>query len=320
MSGVAKLASGDPSWLNLKTLDYYFETQPLPHFGAWFAHQLPEALLKAGVVFTFFAELIVPLFIFLPRPFRIFAAVLTIVMQGLIIATSNHNFVNLLTILLCLFLLDDPIVAKILPPRLRHKKVSDKMMPKKTGMFFLSLVGVVVLIASSSRFYYYWLSPDSPCPVFLQHTSMLVESYRQGNMYHIFAIMQTQRQELEIQGSNDGYNWFSYIFRYKPGPPDRRPPIILPHQPRLDWMMWFVPARDPGNLVWFDRFLHRLREGSPQVGALLKYNPFPDQPPRFLRVLAYRYRFTSCAERERTGDWWKREYLGLFPNVPPRHP
>lgn len=60
MSGASKLASGDPSWLGFRALDYYFETQPLPHVGAWFAHHLPEWLLKTGVAFTFFAELIVP--------------------------------------------------------------------------------------------------------------------------------------------------------------------------------------------------------------------------------------------------------------------
>jgi len=99
LSGISKLASGDPDWHNFTALDHYFETQPLPHLGAWVAHQLPPPLLHAGVGFTFFAELVVPFFIFLPRPFRLFAAAVTAGMQVLIIATSNHNFFNLLTFL-----------------------------------------------------------------------------------------------------------------------------------------------------------------------------------------------------------------------------
>ena len=118
MSGVSKITSGDPSWANLTTLNYYFETQPLPHAGAWYFHQLPEWVLQSGVVLVLFTELIVPFFIFLPRKFRLSAAAITIVMQIIIIATSNHNWINLLTIVLCLFLLDDGILKKILPRRL----------------------------------------------------------------------------------------------------------------------------------------------------------------------------------------------------------
>ncbi|MCB1788762.1 MAG: lipase maturation factor family protein, partial [Gammaproteobacteria bacterium] len=107
LSGLSKLLSGDPSWSNLTTLNHYFETQPLPHLGSWYAHQLPDWLLRAGTGATLFVELVVPFFIFLPRPFRLTAALTTIVWQLLIIATSNHNFINLLTIALCLFLIDE---------------------------------------------------------------------------------------------------------------------------------------------------------------------------------------------------------------------
>jgi hypothetical protein len=54
---------------------------------------------------------------------------------------------------------------------------------------------------------------------------------------------------------------------------------------------------------------------------LLEHNPFEGKPPpRMLRVLAYRYRFTTPRERSRTGNWWQAEYLGEFPDVPPRRP
>ncbi len=69
LSGISKILSDDPAWRNWTTLNYYFETQPLPHIGGWVAHQLPEKVLQAGVGFAFFSELIVPFFIFLPRRF-----------------------------------------------------------------------------------------------------------------------------------------------------------------------------------------------------------------------------------------------------------
>jgi len=59
----------------------------------------------------------------------------------------------------------------------------------------------------------------------------------------------------------------------------------------------------------------RLREGSPQVLSLLAVNPFPAQPPRFVRAVLYDYRFTNAEERRRTGAWWKRELRGLYAPV-----
>ncbi len=48
LSGSSKLVSDDPSWANLTALKHYFETQPLPHMGSWYAHQLPEWALRGG--------------------------------------------------------------------------------------------------------------------------------------------------------------------------------------------------------------------------------------------------------------------------------
>ena len=117
---------------------------------------------------------------------------------------------------------------------------------------------------------------------------------------------------MEIQGSSDKEHWRTYGFRYKVGEPARRPGFVVPHQPRLDWMLWFVPARHPLNLMWFERFAGGLLENSAPVTALLSHNPFPVQPPRYLRVSLWRYRFTPPAERAATGDWWVREGLGPF--------
>ena len=118
--------------------------------------------------------------------------------------------------------------------------------------------------------------------------------------------MQTQRHELVIQGSMDGNHWQNYEFKYKPGDPSRRPPCNLPHQPRLDWMIWFVPTQQPVQIYWFGKFMQRLHQGSPSVTGLLAHNPFPDQPPRYLRVLVYRYEFTDTKTRQDTGTWWHR--------------
>jgi hypothetical protein len=85
-------------------------------------------------------------------------------------------------------------------------------------------------------------------------------------------------------------------------------------------MLWFVPTQHPVQMYWFGEFMRRLKQGSTSVTGLLAENPFPDQPPRYLRVLSYRYEFTDGETRRQTGAWWRTTYLGEFPQVPPRRP
>jgi hypothetical protein len=316
LSGLSKVLSGDPTWRELTTLEYYFETQPLPHIGSWYAHHLPEALLRAGTGLTLVIELLVPFFIFLPRPFRIFAALSTILLQLVIIATSNHNFINLLTIALCLFLLDDRAIKGIVPEWL-----SGRLTPARWNLLRRSpLILLAGVLLASSTINAYLFIADRRDELSLHSPLNWARAWGLGNVYHVFPSMQTERQELMIEGSHDGRNWTRYRFRYKPNTTTDRPRFIVPLHPRLDWMMWFVPAQNPAMRPWFERFMWRLSENSPAVTGLLATNPFADAPPRYLRVLAYRYRFTTPAERGQSGKIWHGEYLGEFPRVPPRRP
>lgn len=326
LSGLSKLLSGDPSWAGLATLNSYFETQPLPHAGAWYAHQLPGWLLQSGTALVLFIELVVPFFIFLPRRFRLVAAFLTILIQLLIIATSNHNYINLLTILLCLFLLDDRIVRKLVPVFLQPRSLRDSGGSSGTGdqapgvLSRLSLGVAATVIFTVSLASIYTMISRNPLPATLQPLAYIAHGFGVGNAYHVFPTMQTERHEIEVEGSHDGQEWQVYEFKYKPGVLNREPRFIVPHQPRLDWMIWFVPTRQPEVSLWFDSFMRRLWQGEKTVLDLLAHNPFAEKPPRYLRALVYRYHFTDWQERERTGNWWKRELMGEFPYVPPRSP
>jgi hypothetical protein len=136
------------------------------------------------------------------------------------------------------------------------------------------------------------------------------------NRYGLFAVMTTSRPEIIVEGSNDGETWREYAFRYKPGALTRAPPWNIPHQPRVDWQMWFAALGDFRQNRWFIAFMLRLLEGSPPVLALLDGNPFPEGPPRFVRASLYEYRFSDAATRAATGQWWVREPAGLyFPQV-----
>jgi hypothetical protein len=110
-------------------------------------------------------------------------------------------------------------------------------------------------------------------------------------------------------------NWQPYEFKYKAGDLKKRPRFVEPHQPRLDWQMWFAALGNYRENPWFVNFCVRLLQGSPQVLALLKKNPFPDAPPKYIRAEIYDYHFTGRASRRETGEWWSRTPEGIY--LPP---
>jgi lipase maturation factor 1 len=138
-----------------------------------------------------------------------------------------------------------------------------------------------------------------------------VEPLRLVNSYGLFAVMTTQRDEIIIEGSYDGADWREYEFWYKPGDLKRRPPWNVPHQPRLDWQMWFAALDDPRRVTWFPHFLERLLQNEPSVTALLRRNPFAGKPPRYLRAQFYDYTYAT-GEEKAGGRWWDRRLLGQY--------
>jgi len=316
LSGISKLTSGDPTWSGLTALSFYFETQPLPHAGAWYAHRLPDWLLGAGTAATLVVEILVPFCMFLPRRWRLFAAWTTILWQLLILLTSNHNFFNLLTIALCLFLFDDQALRRVLPFSWQRRAAASGGLPPQPqrSQVIAALVAAALILPTSLIEAAPTLGLGRP-PSWAATWGRWLEPFRIASGYHVFPTIDTERIQVEIAGSMDGKEWRPYRFRYWPDAPDRIPPFAVPHQPRLDWMLWFVP-KGPFFLDWFQRFLARLQAGSGSVAGLLAAGPFGDQPPHLVRVDVYRYRFTTPEERAQSGDWWRREWLGPFYPLP----
>lgn len=309
MSGVVKLASGDPNWWNLSALSYHFLTQPLPTPLAWYAARLPPALLTFGTVSTFVIELILPFLIFGPRRLRFVAGYGILLLQSCILLTGNYNWFNLQTCLLCLLLFDDAALCHALPRRLaRLMQGLRGRAPRETASVIVGICGVLVVFTSlvqmDARF------GGSP-PAAAQAVERLVEPLHVTSPYGLFAVMTTERDEIVIEGSADGTEWREYEFRYKPGDVARRPPWNIPHQPRLDWQMWFAALDDPRRLRWFALFLERLLQDDPAVIALLAKDPFPGSPPLYVRAKFYRYTYSDSQQRAR-GIWWERRLLGLY--------
>lgn len=310
MGGVVKLASGDPSWSNLTALNYHYQTEPLPSPLAYHAYYLPHWFNEFCVAAVLVIELIVPFFVFLSRRFRLFAVWSFIVLQSSIILTGSYNFFNVLTILLCLFLFDDEDVEKRLPARLvsaiRQKQYSPGPIAHAVAVFWMCLV--LLICATHIWIYHARRTPVAPLNYLVQVTS----AFSLINNYGPFAIMTTERPEIIVEGSIDGKSWQTYQFKYKPVNLDQHLKWNIPHQPRLDWQMWFAALEKPTADSWFARFMGKVQEGSPQVLSLLAANPFPEKPPVYVRALLYRYFYTTPEQRAATGQIWQREYLGVY--------
>jgi lipase maturation factor 1 len=136
-----------------------------------------------------------------------------------------------------------------------------------------------------------------------------VQPLRSINNYGLFAVMTKTRPEIIIEGSNDGQTWLAYEFNHKPGDVKRRPRFIAPHQPRLDWQMWFAALSTAEQNPWFINLCIRLLQGQPEVLALLEKNPFPGKPPEHLRAVLYNYKFTTPKTLLEVREWWSREYI-----------
>jgi hypothetical protein len=89
------------------------------------------------------------------------------------------------------------------------------------------------------------------------------------------------------------------------------PPQVAPYHLRLDWLMWFLALGSP-DTRWFQVFILKLLEGDGKTLRLLRANPFPDAPPRWIRARVFLYRFSTAEERRRDHVWWSRTEVGLI--------
>lgn len=281
LSGAVKLLSGDPTWRDLSALSYHYWTQPLPSPLAPFAASAPLRAQQLATAVTLAVELLAPWGILGPRRVRLGAGALLVGLQVLIALTGNYGFFNLLTVVLCVTLFVDPP-----PPRETRLRI-----PLRAAAAALAFASAVVALER--------LTPRGALPVALRALVAPIEPLRSVSSYGLFAVMTTERPEIQIEGSADGVTWLDYEPRWKPDALDRAPRFTGPHMPRVDWQLWFAALGSCQHETWLHELLLRLLEGSPPVRSLFANDPFPAAPPRYLRTTLWQYRFG----RER---WWER--------------
>jgi hypothetical protein len=315
LSGAVKLLSKDKLWAGLSALSVHFETQPLPTPLAWWAHQLPQAVLTASCVTMFSIELAFPFLLLCGSLGRRTAGLAFMSLMGLIALTGNYCFFNLLVIALSLSLLDNAFLQR-LAPRLRlNAHGPPDGLPIPASFPWLALSATPLLLLGL------WCGAVQTTATLFQIRAMprwaatpleWVAPLRTINNYGLFAVMTKTRPEVILEGSADGRIWKEYGFKWKPGSPADPPSFVAPHQPRLDWQMWFAALGNLRQNPWLSNLMIRILQGEPAPLALLNVNPFPEKPPRFLRAALFQYKFTSPEQKSASGDWWERSYQGDY--------
>jgi len=303
---------GDSCWRDLTALYYHFETQPIPGpLSRWFSF-LPHWILKAGVLFNFFAELIAPWFAFYPRIARRIAGVIMILFQVMLILSGNLSFLNWLTIIPALACFDDAFLAKCLPHILtRHVAVAATMEKPSVWMSGTAWVLAAIVAVLSIQPVANLISPN-------QKMNFSFDPLDLVNTYGAFGSVGRVRLTVVFEGTDaaipdDAAAWRPYLYRAQPVALDKRPIQIAPYQPRLDWQMWFAAMATPSDYPWTLHLVWKLLHNDREALSLLGNNPFPDKPPRYVRAVLYSYAFAPPGNPGRL--WWNRKELALW--LPP---
>lgn len=302
-SGLVKLQSGCKAWRSLSAMQYHFETQPLPNLGGFFAQQLFSGFSHVTTAIVYFFEIFVPLLLLGGEPFRFYGAALSIFFQVLIMLTGNYTFFNVLTIALCVTFFNNASLEWLQP-------VYSPLQAFSPNLFWISVTNafsavmlffnIMMLIRQFKRFPHF------------ERMYEKIAHFHCVNNYGLFAVMTTTRNEIILEGSDDGKEWKEYQFYYKPGVLNLAPKQIAPLQPRIDWQLWFAALSSHPTDTWWFRFVEKIMKGEPAVLQFIKENPFPEKPPALLRAHLYRYRFNSFSGWRTNGNFWVRTFVGAY--------
>ena len=306
-AGMIKLR-GDPCWRDLTCLKYHHETQPMPGPLSWFFHHLPGPLHRIEVAVNHFTQIVVPFALFAPQPVASVAGAIVVITQLWLVLSGNFAWLNWVTIVLAFSAIDTASAATVLPlPR-------PPTLTAPPIWFSVLVVAVTALVVALS----FW--PVRNLVSRRQRMNMAFNPLHLVNTYGAFGSISRVRMEVVLEGTGEPEItehtvWQEYEFKGKPGATHRLPRQWAPYHLRLDWLMWFAALSPAYALPWLGPFIVRLLENDPATLRLLRHNPFPDSPPRYVRAQIYEYRFTTWRELRRDRAWWHRTLHGEY--LPP---
>jgi lipase maturation factor 1 len=344
-SGIAKWQSELGDWQDGSAMTYYYETAPLPTWLAFTAHHLPIWWHHFESRATLVLELVLPFLIFGPRRGRLFAAFAFSFFQICNAATANYGFFCYLAAALNVFLLDDVDVARagaragkyvpsairrgverLMSFRARSPSAPAEESPRSTPVVWSGRAGAALSILAGALFAF---TQSGRALTIAAPLFEISQRFRLVNSYHLFGSITRERIEPELQTLAEGERldspkddaelgdsaagdgrWTPQYLWHKPGDPRRAPDFVAPHQPRVDFQLWFYGLafrrREP---TYVSTLVERMCEDPAAVQPLFR-EPLPPHPSA-VRIVYWRYVFASRVERRATGAWWSRAQVAL---------
>ncbi len=291
-----------------------FVSQPVPTLLGWYANGTPAAFRIGFGAVLLASQLLVPFLLFMPRRVRVAACAVLMLQQLALMAIGLYLMTGLITLTLCLTLLDDAFWKGFVPRAARWMRRKIKAAAPRTSplrSFAVGMAAVPIVTLSAIQLLTPLVSPGA-WPERVLTAAALFEPFHIVNKYETFALAPEHRPEIIIEGSMDGKTWKPYEFRAKTGDTQKAPLWIQPGLSRLDTRMRLAAMTDVSENSWVVALMARLLEGSPEVLTLLGDNPFPGAPPRHIRAVRYDYTFNDAETAFLEGTWWHRESVGLY--------
>jgi hypothetical protein len=297
----------------------------------------PSWLLRVSYVFMWLVEVVCPLLVFFSGAPRVIAALgLASLMIG-IWATGNWGFFNVAYLSLCIVLLDTQSSLFDSSFALLTSTPSVLLTHVFLGTLLFGSLLYFPLNSWATHTFIHWPYEDvtytRPWLRGLIGFYRALSPFRLIHAYGVFPPNSSPPIKVlpVFEGSDDGEHYQAYGYRYMPTTPDSRCPIVAPHHPRIDHLCVYagsgmsesdylgstVGAGKPfgfspfSHYSWLHRLGQRLLEGEPTVLELLGHNPFPNAPPRFVRVSLRALSPLSLQERARTKQQWRVRQLSV---------
>ncbi|MEZ0542400.1 lipase maturation factor family protein [Fibrella arboris] len=300
---------------------------PLPTYLAWYAYRLPAWVFQAVLWVAFLVEIVLPFGVFFTGDTRIVVAVATVGLMIGIQLISNFGFFNVLTIVLCLTLLDrsaslfDTSLATVIT----H--------PVTYTVLGLWALGGLINLPFNSWCTFTWLYWPSLQTIRLPGVQPVLAFYRallRFRLVHTYGVFPPTsgppiRWVPVMEGSPDGgRTWLPYEYRYTPTTETSPPRFVAPYHPRFDHAIFYETyGTNDANFIWstmgggnpfdfahsstMDCLMQQLLMGEPGAQALFRNSPFKaENLPTQVRMMLYRFQPTTFAERQKTGHWWHK--------------
>ncbi len=301
-SAIAKLQSPIGDWIDGSAMTLYYQTAPLPTWLGWYAHHAPRAWHHFESWWTLLFEGVLVFGIWGCKLGRRVALACFAGFLVLDTATANYGFFTHLTAALCVFLLSEEDVAW-LGARLPALANWPSWSPPRRAEAWITGGGVSLWLIVSAAAAVQQFADEPVAPALVE----AADGLRVANVYHLFSAITRERIEPELQ-TWDGREWTARDLRYKPGDVSRAPPFVAPHQPRVDFRLWFYGLSYKRGAPGFVGALLNKMCADPQSVEELFAEPLP-RAPEAVRIQFWNYEYTSPDERAASGAWWKREAL-----------